>query len=78
MNFWKEDPEGMDEKVVEAMRELGHAIQGDDEQETLQRFNSPAFGRTQAWLDVATQAEGNYQDQLVTAAEYKSEAQRHG
>lgn len=70
MSFWREDPEGMDERIVEAMKELGHSSQNDDDMKVLEKFNNDrAFGRTDAWLKVASQADENYTQNLVAAAE---------
>ncbi len=69
MNFWSDDPEGMDQKIVESMVSLGHAMQSDDEVDILNKFNSTSFGKTEAWLKVATEAEQDYCQNLVGASE---------
>ncbi len=76
MSFWSDDPEGMDKKIVASMISLGHAKQSDDEQEVLSKFNSQAFGKTRAWLEVAKEAEQDYVQDLVGAAEAQADRVR--
>lgn len=70
MSYWRDDPEGMDERIVEAMKELGHSRENDDDLDILEKFNNDrVFGKTEDWLKVASLADGNYIQNLVGAAE---------
>lgn len=79
MSFWREDPDGMDERIVEAMKEMGHSKHYHDDQKVLEKFhNDKAFGRTNGWMAVAQQAEHDYTQNLVGAAESRMEMQTDG
>lgn len=76
MNFWREDPEGMDKEIVKAMIVLECASSRKSHDEILLIFNGPQFQRSKDFLRVANHAEESYGNRLVSTFEARAEGNR--
>ena len=73
---WKEDPEGMEARIVAAMKELGYAKGSEGDDTILQRWYDDNFEDSKAWMEVSDLAEEEDLNSQIMAAEAQAEGDR--